>query len=543
MNTQVIINKLAGFVPPRSYIQAVLKHCPDCYGISIQDKDGDTPILDVVTAPDKLDADKVMAILDGIKDLPAVLCFGTMTQDFNKEDDLQPFNLEQAGAGEGDDPEKILSIFVEGDLPNYSKPGEGHTEAYHFWEDFLFPTLEEKLQAAADLPSFYDKLKTSAFKQAIENPFGHRGVVVLVPLEGDIIAFGKNEIGGEFPWGTTSNVFDWKGDEAVAAKPGIVAKAKSRLAAITGAATATAPASAIKTDDNGVHHVGNTTIVDVEKAKDSTAISSTVVPAAPKAGFTKVTPPAKLQGNARNAWIRLFTGQHEGPMPVGHNNKAFEVEVSNDILEFALRDVSTKDQVKSLSKEVGRKQKPIANSAVAAAVKTAEKVNDDKSTIQDPNKKPAEQPAGDKRPPSDFLPEMSADVKKGTVDLVTDWATRPTEKMPSALEIQRIEAKWPIFTEMMGIKKEDICNWTIADVKELCKKYPDAAALVIIQLKNIGIAAGGFNLPMGKPVASGQPPIVPEKKQVEVQPAAPAVPAATSTKKTSRLARITGQAA
>src|ERR1700735_2395987 len=254
-----------------------------------------------------------------------------MTQDFNKDDDPMPYVFQQSVEGEAE-PQNILAVFIEGDAPNYAKTGEGHTETYNLWEDFIFPTLLEKFEASADLTSFYDKLRTSAFQQSMLNVFAHRGVVVFVPLEGEPIAYGKNDLGASFPWGTTSNTFQWTGTETFATKAKAVAgKAVSRLAAITGGTPAAATSTAVSTDDKGIHHVKTETAIPAHAGHGTSS------------GMVPMKPPSKLQGNARNAWVRLFTGVFEGPMPVGHNHADFVVQVPANLVEFATRDVSTKD--------------------------------------------------------------------------------------------------------------------------------------------------------------------------------------------------------
>lgn len=451
MNTSVIIQVKAGEVPPRDYIEKALRECPTCFGIAIQNKDGDSSSLEVASEAKNISVDKLMETLEACKEVPVVLTLGNMTQDFNPEEDLMPYVFQQGSAG-GDDVEDILAVFIEGDAPNYSKPGEGHTETYHLWEDYIFPTISEKYEASSDLVAFFNKLQTSSFQQSILNSFHHRGVAVFVPLHGDIIAYGKNELGGEYPWGMTSNTFGY--GTKVESKPTVVQKAKSRLAALTSKTESTP----IKPEEKT-----NTVITPDNK------------------GMTALKPPAKLQGNARNAWIRLFTGQNEGPMPVGHNSKDFTVSVPESLLPFAMEDVSTKDQVRNLTKRV---------KAAHGKTELEEQIQDPK--VIEEKKTPAAQPDGDKRPASDFLPDLSADAKKGSVDLVTDWATRPMEKRPTAQEILRIESKWPVFSQMMGIKQFDMLNWSIADIKELAKKYPDAIALAFLEMKSVAIANGAF---------------------------------------------------
>ncbi len=518
MNASVIIKIAAGFVPPAAYIEQALKHCPTCFGIAIKDGEGDNAVIDVVREHKSISVEKMMAVLEGCKDNEVILTLGNMSQDFNPDEDMMPFVFQQAASGEEEDPENILAVFLEGDASNYSKVGEGHTETFNLWEDLIFPTISEKFEASADLFAFYDKLRTSAFKQTIENAFSHRGVAVFMPLIGDVISLGRNDLGNTFDWGKTSNTFGWGAETTKPKTAKAGGKLKGRLANLIGG---TPEKETHTTDDKGIHHIPE------QKKEEPKAIISEG-----HKGPMIMKPPAKLQGNARNSWIRLFTGQFEGPMPADHHKKDFTVEVPENLVPFALEDVSTKDQVRSLGKRVN-------------AARTASKMDTAHEQIQDPKvveTKPAEAPAQpqvegdvDTRPVSDFLPDLSADDKKGSVDLVTDWATRPSDKMPNALDIQRIESKWPVFSSMMGIKAVDMLNWGIADIKELAKKYPDAMALAFLEMKSIAVANGAFKEhfeTLQKAKDKKPEPAKVEKKE-EIVAAKPAG------KKLSRLERLT----
>jgi hypothetical protein len=531
MNTAVIIRKHAGHVIPRGYLQEALKNCPTCFGIAVQDKDdGKNAFLENSSEARTLTLDELVKTVETCRDVPMYITLGNMTQDFNTEDDLQPFVFQMAVEGE-EAPEDILSIFVEGDFPNYSIAGGGHTDEYNLWEKFIFPTLLEKFDLAnSDPEDFYNRLRASPFEQAIMNTVGHRAAVVFVPIEGEPISFGRNELGGEFDWGTTSNRFKY-GDPTLLNKAAEVAvsavkKGRGRLAAAMGSTAVTVPdkpePKKIEQDANGVHHIGGTTVVDASVWK--------AWPGCGPKTHTMTVVPNKLQGNARNRWIRLFTDNPQGDLPKAKDNAGFMVPVKNSLTGFAQEDVSTNDDVKTLASSVKHFQTsgsltPIPNDDIKKAAE-----------VEHTAAPPVEKKIGEQRPASDFLPELSADAKKGTVDLVTEWATRPGG--PTMLEIQRQETKWPKFSAMNGVKFEDMLKYTVADRKALCKKYPDAAALAWGELQLHIIESGvGLDIPEPGNVTMPKGP----ERQVEVPPAKPDV--APAGKKRSRLAQLSGQAA
>lgn len=526
MNNSVIIRKLPGHAIPIGYLQEALKNCPTCFGIAIQDKDdAKNAVLETSAEMKTLTADDLFKTIEACKDLSMVIHLGKFTDNFNEVDDLQPFVFQMAAKDE-DGAEDILAVFMEGDFPNYTIPDGGHTDEYNLWEKFIFPMMLEKFDLAnSDLEDFFNRLRSSTTEQAIMNTVGHRAAVVFVPLEGEPIPFGRNDLGGQFDWGTTSNRFKWGDpsllDKAAEAAVSAVKKSGGRLSRLMGTAAAPeVPVKAeIKTDANGIHHATAQPDTDIWKRWPGTSGKT----------HTMTVVPKKLQGNARNRWIRLFTDNPNGDLPKDKDKDGFMVPVKNSLTGFAQEDLSTNDDVKTLASRVkhfqtsGSLKPSVPNEQVKEAAET-----EVEHTAAPPKDRPA----------SDFLPELSAETKKGTVDLVVDWATR--SKGPTKLDIQRIESKWPKFSATTGIKFEDMLGWSIADKKALAKKYPDAMALAFTELQLHILESGvGLNIKEepGK-VAPSKP--ADQKTQVEVPSPQPGT---TQTGKRSRLAQLSGKAA
>lgn len=538
MNTQVIITKKAGQDIPRGYLQVALKNCPTYHGLALRDPNNGEPIIEVSHNHKTADLDELVKTLAQLKDCDLMLILGKMTQDFDPEADMQPFVFQQRNEEFADGVENVLAIAFEGDFPNYSKPGGKHTDEYNLWDNFIYPTLDEKFQAASDLPAFYAKLRSSQFEQAVMNTASHRAVAVFLPLEGDIIPFGRNELGGEFDWGATSNTFDWGKPTVLekAAETAIAAvkKGGSRLSRLTGSTsvstnvTPAAPAPekkeepAIVTDDNGIHHKTGS---DDIWAKWPGTSSKT---------HTMKAVPASLQGNAKNAWIRLFTNNPTGELPKGKDAKGFMVPVLNELIGFAQDNVSTKDDVKRLQSRIHHFQSGAKPGEVSAgmAAANAQPVTEQPQEVKNPENPVPE----DKRPPADFLPELSANDKLGAISLITEWLTNP--KAPTALEIQRLVAKYKPYSLTSGFKFEDYGKFGIADVKLLGKKHSDALALAFIELQRRLYELGEFEPKVTTEHINDKDARVPAKpaQQVEVPPAQPA---AAAPKKTSRLSRLT----
>ncbi len=533
MNTSVIIHKKKDHDVPKGYLQEALKKCPTCFGIAVRDTNDGNATIDISAEVKTLSVDDLAKVLAGCKDVEVVLSLGNMTQDFDKETDLQPFVFQQAVEGEPD-PENILAVFMEGDFPNYNKPGAGHTDEFNLWEDFMFPTMLDHFSLAnQDVEDFYVRLRKSTFEQAIMNTVSHRAAVVLVPLDGELISFGRNELGAEYDWGTTTNRFGWgdasKLEKAAETAIAAVKKTGGRLSKLMGTTSASPPEL-----PTGETKVGGTTIKDV-KAEGSVF---DIWPGTSVKTHTMFRVPPGLQGNARNRWIRLMLGlSPQADLPKGKDHSNFMLPIPNTWIGFAQEDVTTNDDVKNL----GTKLKSFQETGIVVGV----------HSTKNPSATPAA-PAPDvkkvekkeeTRPASDWLPELSPDEKKGSVDLVTELATNP--KRPSALDVQRVESKWPVFSEMMGIKFEDMMHWSMADLKALGKKHPNALALAFSEMRlkvheiGTGVALNTEHVnDQIKKDQKGHDGT--EKKQVEVPPAGAT---GTAPKKKSRLAQLSGQAA
>lgn len=537
MNKEVIIVKNPGHDVPRGYLQVALKACPTYLGVSVQGDDGaGQPLLETSAENKVIEVDELVKMMADLKDCRVVLQLGSMSQDFNTESDMMPYTFQVAGATKDDPPTDILSVHIEGDFPNYSKPGEGHTEAFNLWDNFIYPTVLEKFEASEDIDGFFKRLRQSNFEQAVMNTVSHRGVAVFVPQYGELISFGRNELGTEYDWGTTSNTFDWgtqtKLEAAATNAVAAVGKKLGRLAKAMGSTAVTPPELPKDDPKKDVHHT-NASPKPLNAPDKPAPGKKEDAPWDMWTGCStkthKLVPvPPGLQNNARNRWIRTFLGLGpDAELPKGYGHKDFKIPVLLDLIGFAQEDVSTNEDVKKLQSRILRFQTP-GSEADAQPVR-----EDDPAQVQKPQKDAV--PTEERRPPADFLPEMSADDAKISAELVTEWATNP--KKPTALEIQKQVAKWPKFSVARGITFRDYSQWTIADVKLLGKKAPNALALAFVELQQKVLELGGFEPDVNTEVVDDKP----GKDDTKSTPAsgAPAKPGPAATKG-GRLARAKG---
>lgn len=510
MNNTVIIQKKPGFLIPKPMLEQAILNCPTVVGMALQDQEeGGQEILEVSRVPQAQSIDTLMQINEASKDLPLIISMTNGASDFDPAKDTLPFTI-QAKLADGAPLEDILAVFLEGDFSGYSQPGSKHSDEYHLWNEFLEPILLEKLENKT-LAEFFDSLKKSTFQQSIMNAMKHRGVALLMPIIGDTIAYGKNELGASFEWGEASQVFKYK--EGGGAVEKVISATRGRLASIMGstekkATTDPAPTPA-KTDPKPVIE---------DQPKIETPKTDTAVGTVHNAGKVQVKVPRKLQGNARNKWIRLFNNDK---LPSNHLDPELVLWVPQAQIKFTERDVTTQTDIHNLKLEMEGK----------APLKT--QVIDKTTNVVDMKKAHETIKSEDKRPAADFLPVLSADDKSKSQELVLDWATRPADKTPSAIDIQKAESKLTSFSDQMGIKLQDMFVWQVSDIKLLAKEVPDALALAFIELRRKLIEKTDVkDMVRTAPPKKEETPITPPKE--------PEVPVAPKSRMASILGRKAG---
>src|SRR6267154_4466952 len=123
-------------------------------------------------------------------------------------DDVQPFALTILNDENDTIGTDILTFFLEGDFPKFSDPKSGHSDEYNFAQEIVIPTLQDIFNANnQDVALFTGALHKPLFEKnmmAHVSDHGHRAAFVFLPLEGDPIKFGVNELGLGDEWGSCS---------------------------------------------------------------------------------------------------------------------------------------------------------------------------------------------------------------------------------------------------------------------------------------------------------------------------------------------------
>jgi hypothetical protein len=164
-------------------------------------------------------------------------------------------------------------------------------------------------------------------------------------------------------------------------------------------------------------------------------------------GKKLIKPPPKLDKSGKNRWLRLFNG---GDLPSNHDHRDFQgLWISPEALPYAQRqDISTLAQVDALGAEMRKGIKPAPKDMRSSPHSVA-----------------------------DYLPILTDAEMTEQTGILAKFIDR--DKVPSALEIQKMEARWPTYSQKMGIPFEDMFRWTDIEILEVCGGHKPAMMLVL----------------------------------------------------------------
>lgn len=493
MNNSTVLHKPAGLIIPEALVAAALKACPTCSGMAVRDADGiEHEYFEKTTT-----VDNIMKLQNFAKDSEILLFLANFTDKFDMKKDIQPFVLKD-GADRS-----ILAYAFEGDFPKYADPSGTRSDEGNVSEKYIEPMLFDMYEnVGGDEGKFFAKLHSPMFKAQVEAIIGARGTFAFLPLIGPVVAIGQNDLGmkdGENGWSTSQR--HGYGDPVKEKSPitsaaaTVVSKAKKFSSFLSGT---TEPAKKADEPKPEAPHpdapakeagpVSNPPPIEVPKTETKINADTRVA----------VKVPAGLEKNAKNAWLRLFFNA-AGELPKNHQDKNCAVLVEPNLLPYAQKDVKTKADVESMQKAVSAIRKgqaaPIeAVAALAAPAKT-----------------------------SDGLPSLSDAEMTETTKLLAGWMDRDKGGRPNPLQIQESEAPWPLFSEKFGIPLTDVMWIQVPDLVALCNGSK-SAAMMIIELRRKYAETIDVKALVGtaKPVATGQPPMVPKEIPAQQSKTAPA---------------------
>lgn len=448
-NLQTIITKNAGFAIPDALFEAILKHKPTAFGFVVQTKDEGLAIER--EDGEGLTLDQLKEFNRHAFDHQAMMYFGELSKGYNVED-IQPFTLH-----DGED-KPFLAIGVEGDFPKFSE-NNGRTDEANLVSKILVPTLLDICETLdGDLAKIMMKIAKPLFNDLFLAQTGHRGSLIIVPHEGDIVSLGKNELGETYDWGSTTQKhgFDDVAQEPVKEPETKRSRFWSKAVAGASAAMTITDHPKTETDKNGIHTVKDAATPGTASRASVPEVKETDKPVV-------VRPPNWCHKNEdRKAWYLLVAGS------VPQNwKKNIPVTVTLANLPKSLEEMKAMqaEKLKADLKEV--KANP-TSTATLPAPKSGADIKAAKVEIGKAEEN---------------LPIMDAKETERALDFVAKHLDGQSNQMPNPLEIQKMESKWPTLSDTLGIKPHEMLNWPVSGLFALAKEHPKALALAMIEMR------------------------------------------------------------
>lgn len=473
MHKGVIVTKYSEQAIPSGYMELVLKNNTSCFGMArVVEKDGVSEI-EMASIPVGLSLKEFEDIQTDMLDSAAIFFFGQHPNGFSEES-VQPIPIIRNG-------EQILMAgFAVGDFERWKQEKSGHSNEFFFLQTYLLPKLNKTM---ALLNDDFDKLVADmddpVFKTEVLNCVGENGSIVLLAAAKAAdkqLVFEKNveSTSGAFDWGWTTNHYGYE-TPAAAEEP---AKPKTNaLGALLSKVKGTAgPSSPLPKQENQPKAEAKPTLMStVPTVKQEAHPPSGTNLAADRKIMAK--PPANLVSkNQLRHWYKTKNG---GIIPSNFQSRP-EIE-----LQGAARREYLENELKQKGQTSTAQIKPVT-------VASTEPVK------QEPTVAPAETapvapaaPATAPSGPVEIMPVIPASEYKG---LKEDFLTKIAPKsryfdtngqgMVDPDEIARREAKFPTFSEKLGLKDLSVISgWDFETLLHLVRQYPHASARLIMDLR------------------------------------------------------------
>lgn len=462
MKVQTVLGKEPGQSVPVELLELIMATKPTAFGFAVQCKDAEgNPELSVTREDTNLKTlmDDLAEFQKNAVDHRALICFGGPDK-FHPEDIL-PLVLK-----DGND-QPFMALGIEGDFPQYSEPSSGRTDESNLASKVIIPTLLEICELTdGDLAKIISALGRDKFNNDFLAQIGHRGVMTILPVEGDFIHYGKNELGDSFGWGFTSQLHKF-GDpvqepepvkvEAPAAKKFSFGPKKTVDA--TSAIKSTFTYSSLPKDVATAGTAPRASVPAVTSTKGATDVSD-------KTSTGKVVAfPSWLH---KNEDIKSFYEMVYGERPSNWKKKIPVVVPEATIVPKNLGELHAwaADRAKARISAAGVKATaPAATSTAATAPKSGGEIA---AQRQD-----------------DDLPIIPAKDMEKLLDFVAKNTDAKTTTMMKPSEIQALEKKWGVFSASIASTPLEMYHWPMSVWFALAKTEPRALVLAMREYANL----------------------------------------------------------
>lgn len=422
VDNQTILHVGAKQLPPDVLFKHILeKRKPNAFGFVVQNVENGKPDLSITREDaSNLSFDELKKLFVAAKEFPISCYFGKLTTSYDP-DDIQPFVIT-----DGDD-NPFIAIMLEGTINGHDDPRE-HTEQYNYCKGILIPKITEWCEDfEGDLEKIAAKLRGDVFKNEFMMHVGHRAALHIVPVEGDMINLGKNDLAGIYDWGSISIAGDWDKPAATsvpaeaAPKKGGFGWGKNKAAAVPG----------VTTDGNGIHTV---TGKDGKPVHDAgTKVEKKEAP------NLAARPPAwLLKNDDLKLWYRI----------VGHKSESnWKKRLPCIVVDFEAAKI---DNLRDFLTYALKKQLETSGATATSSGKPpAETGKQDVKNISGV--------AGDVE-----LPIIGPKQLEKVLEFVAEHLDGNSKEIIDPKEMQGIEKELPKFSAAVGLSVQETINWPLA---------------------------------------------------------------------------------
>lgn len=439
-NIYTIVTKQPNQIIPVDYLQLILKKKPNVFGWAVQDGEG----LSVGREEGTPEIADLETMNTDTKDTRSMLCFGWLDKGFNVED-IQPFTINDA------DNNPFLAIGLDGDFPKYDT-NNGRTQEFNLMAEIIAPSMEDICELTdGDISKLMAAIGKPMFNKNFLAAVGHRGVLSILPFEGDEFYAGNDTLGGDpFTWGRTSQLHGW--GEEKAQEPVKVEEKKPRFkfggSKPVAAAPVGPPAPVADAATPGTAPRASVPTVKVEEKKHT--------------GPAPVRPPDWCHKNDdKRSWYQAVCGA----VPSGWKKSIPVIPTEGAVIPMTIENLNEwrATRAKSTIAAAGE-QKPAATATSSGAPKSGAEV------------------AAIKK--EENLPIIPANEMNKILDFVAKHLDGQSVEIADPTTMQEAEKKIIAFSASVGCKPTEIVNWPMGGLLALGKTDPRALWLYALEMRS-----------------------------------------------------------
>ncbi len=441
----ILVSKKGSMIPEALLTKVMEKHSSFMSAAVVDKrKDGGYDIMSSVQR-EGVDMESVTEAQELFKDSDAVFFFGSADAEIADED-IQPFVLLT-----DKNEDALVVAFLDGNFDNYHQTGSAFSPAHFMANKYLAGKIGKMFKACeGDLDLLAAELNDPVTKMDFENTFIGRGVVTLMLANNEIITFQKNEFLGEYPWGWTSNRYDYE----TAAPPAttIAEKVRHGIGKLRKVGSSEKP---VQVTSSGADTSGLGTADSLEEKDESTSTVTVNEPANGEKWMGSPPPEFKSKNQKRNWYIK---NEINGVVP-------------QDYKKCPLVQVKTKEAATGVMPEAATTVKaPITGGGNGKIKDFRDMPKDQIKTV--PNVSQSE-PA----------PIMTASVREKLLKEFIPNLDMSSKQVPDPTKIQEIEKKCPNFGQQLGLSLESVLSWSVDSYQKLAREFPDAAGILLSNLR------------------------------------------------------------